>query len=243
MTNYYHITQYENLDSICENGLIPKNGSRTRSIGDKRCAVFLSKGVSNAILMYNSLLNHYNTFSGERGIRAINNCKGIIETYHEREKIVPLTQEDTDELEATIKVIDWIEQIMEYKDFYEYIGDGVYLTISNITNVNLDYNKDCYTNEIISPKNIKVVLLKNKQTGEIVDSRENVLSYFMSTIPCEYITSNLHNVVTIKTLKDLYNARKNDIAYYNSDNFEMEEVPIRSYLENNIKTKENNKKR
>lgn len=237
MTKYYHFTDYANLDSICKNGLIPKSGGRTLSIGDKRCAVFLSNGISNAILMYDSLLYHYNSFSGEQGIRAIHHYKGIIENYQKRAKIVPLDQEDIDEMNATIGAIDWIRQIMEYKDFYDYIGDGVYLTISGITNVNSDNAVDCYTNEIISPKNIKVIVLKNKQTGERVDFRESVLAYFMSMTPCEDILNNVHNVITMKTLKDLYNSKQDDITYYNSNNFEIEEIPINLYLESKKKNK------
>ena len=149
-----------------------------------------------------------------------------------------LLKDELAEKEAIIKAVDWINEIMEYKDFSDYIGEGVYLTISGITDVISNDEKDCYTTKTIPPEKIKIVLLKNKITGEIIDSRENILTYFMSITPIESIIESTHNVVTIKVIKELYNKKINDIACYNSNNFEIEEVPICMYLVNN---KENNK--
>lgn len=231
MEKYYHITDYENLESISKNGLVPNRGGRTRSIGDKRNAIFLSLGIQNAILMYSSLLYYYNSYAGDRGLKAIEFYKNKTESYHELAKRIPLDDEDIAELEAIPGVIERIHQIMEYKDFFEYIGDGVYLTISGVTDITTTDPKDCYTDQIISPEKIKVVLLKNKETGEIIDHREQILSYFMSTTSIKSILDNVHNVVTIKIVKDLYDNKLNDIRYYNSDNFEIEEMPIDLYIQ------------
>lgn len=234
MEEYYHMTSYENLESIYRNGLIPKSGNRTQSIGDTRCAIFFSKGILNTILMYSSLFHHYNSYTGERGLRIIKHYKDTIEEYRERERTMSLDEDDSNEMKAIIKAIDWIQDLMKFEDFYHYIGDGVYLTIFGIENINSDNEEDCYTNEIVSPENIKVVVLKNKETGEIVDFRENILSYFMSMFSKEDIINNLHNVVTIKNIQELYDMKKDDISYYNSDYFEMIKIPISSYFENDI---------
>lgn len=240
---YYHITSYENLESISKNGLVPNRGERTRSIGDKRNSIFLSLGIQNAILMYSSLLYHYNSYAGDRGLKTIKFYKDKIESYHKLAKKKPLDEEDIAELEAIPGVIEWIYQIMEYKDFFEYIGDGVYLTISGITDITTTDPQDCYTDQIISPEKIKVVLLKNKETGEIIDYREQILAYFMSVIPIESILDNVHNVLTIKSVKDLYDNKLNDISYYNSDNFEIKEIPIDLYVAKNIKLEKASKKK
>ena len=100
MCKYYHITSYENLESISKDGLVPRSGGRTRSIGDKRCAIFLSKGITNSILMYSCLLHHYNSYTGERGLKAIEYYKDEIELYNEREKEVSLLEEELAEKEA-----------------------------------------------------------------------------------------------------------------------------------------------
>ena len=41
MCKYYHITSYENLESISKDALFSRSGGRSIAIGDKRCAIFL----------------------------------------------------------------------------------------------------------------------------------------------------------------------------------------------------------
>lgn len=238
MIKYYHTTSYKNLESIAKNGLVPQIGSRTSSIGDKRYAIFLSQGIKNTIMIYGSLLSHYNSFSGSQGLKAIRFYEDKIKSYEESANEIPLDEEDLAEIEATVHAIEWIKQIMEYKDFAEYIGDGVYLVVSDVSEINSDNPKDCYTTKPISPEKIKVVLLKNKDTGEIVDFREYILAYFMSITPINNIIDNLSNVVNIKVIRELYDSKLSDIEYYNEDNFEIAEVPIETYLSNYKETEE-----
>lgn len=230
MEKYYHFTSYENLKNINEYGLIPQNGDRTKSIGDNRCAIFLSQGILNTILMYSNILHHYNNNSGNLGTKAIRYYKNQIEEYNKQAKEVPLTEEDIAEVNAMKKAIERIKHIMLYKDFFEYIDNGVYLSISNIEDINTIDTKDCYTTKNIPSEVIKVVLLKNRQTGELIDSREKVLAYFMSITPIENILDNTNNGVTISNIKDLYKYKMNDIKYYNKNNFKLEEIPINLYI-------------
>lgn len=241
MTTYYHITNYKNLENINKHGLIPQCGVRAQSICDSRCAVFLSKGIINSIIMYDTFLFYFNYYT-ENGAKSIKYCQEIIEEYREQSKISPLSKEDLAEMEANIKLIDQIKKMNEYKDFKEYLGEGVYLSITDIKNVNCYDEKDCYTTEIIPPEEIKVVVLKNKENGEIVDYRENILTYFMSINPLEEYIDNIYNIITIHGLKDLYKERSSDMAYYNSDNFELLEIPINLYLEKNFLSEETPKK-
>jgi len=243
MEKYYHFTSYENLAGINEYGLLPRCGGRTRSIGDKRCATFLSQGIENAILMYSSILYHYNCHSGASGLESIEYYKEGIEEYNILAQKRPLDEEDILEVEAMKKAIEWVQQIMEYKDFFEYMGDGVYLSISDVEDISSIDKRDCYTTKNIAPEKIKVLLLKNKKTGETIDSRESVLAYFMSTIPIKNIIDGTPNIVTKKIVKDLYENKMNDIICYNKTNFELEEVPISLYLANNQKITEMRKKR
>ena len=140
MDKYYHFTSYGNLNSIGKEGLVPQIGSRTRSIGDNRCAVFLSKGIINSILMYGSLLNHYNNYAGNRGEKAIHRYSERIKYYLTREKEVGLDSEDILELKALQNAIIWIQQIIEYKNFSEYIGDGVLATFEKMYNAKVNYD-------------------------------------------------------------------------------------------------------
>ena len=145
MKKFYHITKYKNLESISENGLVPKQGSRTRLIGDKRTGIFLSYGIDNSILMYVSLLYYYNSYAGKKGLDAIKFYKDKLKMYRKEEKRIPLDEEDKKEIEAIIERIEHINQIIKYKSFSEYIGDGVYLSVSNIDKINKNDLKDCYT--------------------------------------------------------------------------------------------------
>lgn len=231
MCKYYHFTNYENLKSISEMGLVPRRGDRTKNIGDKRCSIFLSKGITNSILMYNSLLHHYNSFTGNNGLKAINFYKERLNYYNKRAEEIPLLEDELEEKEALISAIERINEIMTYKDFFDYIGDGVYLTVSNIIDVNTTSEKDCYTNKIIPPEKIKILILRNKITHEIIDTRESILAYFMSITPIKEIIDNINNIITIKNIKELYNNKIEAITYYNNENFELEEIPIRIYLE------------
>lgn len=245
MRKYYHFTSYENLEDINEYGLVPNRGGRTRSIDDNRNAIFLSLGIKNTILMYGALLHHYNSYAGNRGLEAIEFYKDRIDSDYEFKKSIPLPldEEDIAEIEAMKKAIEWIHQIMEYKDFFDYMGEGVYLTISGIRGVKTIDPKDCYTDQIISPDKIKVVLLKNKKTGEIIDSRESILAYFMSLTPLKNIIYNTPNIVTHKIITDLYKSRLEDIRYYyNKSNFELEEMPINLYLSKKKNTAESRRK-
>lgn len=231
MNQYYHFTSYQNLESICQNGLIPQKGSRTMSIGDQRCGVFLSKGIPNTILMYDHFLFHYQSHSGKNGKKGISFFKERIKINQEWAKEIPPDENGIAEIEAMKKAIEWIKQIMKYQSFSEYIQDGCYLSVSGIQGLVEKYPEDCYTTETIPPKKIKVVTIKNKETGERIEDREKVLAYFMSMTPMESIIKGNPNVITRKTIQDLYADRAQDILFYNSDQFQLEEIPISDYVQ------------
>lgn len=243
MQKHYHFTSYENLESINEYGLVPKSGGRTMSVGDNRCGVFLSQGMQNAILMYSSILWHYNCHCGDLGTKSIKHYKDNIKYYNKLLEQFPGDEEYMKELEATKKAIAWVKQIMSYKNFFEYIGDGVYLSVSELGNVTSYDASDCCITKNIPTEKIKVVILKNKETGEIIDSRESVLAYFMSIIPKENIIYSTPNVITRKIIEDLYKNKLEEIKYYNMMNFELEEIPINLYFSIKKDCLESNKKR
>jgi len=241
MEKYYHFTSYENLESINEFGLIPKRGGRTRSIGDNRYAIFLSQGIINTILMYVSVLFHYERHSGDLGRNAIEYYKEKIEDYNNLSKKMTLDEEDIIEIKAIKKAIESTKQIMEYNDFFEYLGDGVYLSVSKADNMNKNDLRDCYTTNNIPAENINIIVLKNKFTGEIIVSRESILTYFMSITPIKNIVGNTSNIITKKIVEDLYLNKLEDMKYYNINNFEINEIPLNLYILNTKKDNEINK--
>lgn len=49
---YYHMTSLNVLHSIVEKGLLPKNESNSKLIGDEKVKVFFSEGVEGAVALY-----------------------------------------------------------------------------------------------------------------------------------------------------------------------------------------------
>lgn len=49
---YYHMTSIDNLQSIREKGLIPKNETNSKLIGDEKVKVFFSEGFEGAIALF-----------------------------------------------------------------------------------------------------------------------------------------------------------------------------------------------
>lgn len=49
---YYHMASIDKLQSIREKGLIPKNESNSKLIGDEKVKVFFSEGFEGAIALF-----------------------------------------------------------------------------------------------------------------------------------------------------------------------------------------------
>ena len=231
MKKYYHFTNYNNLENISKNGLVPQNGTRCQSIGDKKCAIFFSFGINNAILLYTNLLYYYNTHTGDVG-------KELIEYYEQRIKIlcnnlskVKPNIKKLKEIESMIDMVKATKNIMQYESFDEYLGDGVYLMFKDIPNVIDLYPEDSYTYDVIPPEKINVLVLVNKCTGEIIDDREKILNYFLSIVPIYRFTRNIYNTLSLETVKKLYIKRQDLMLIYNPYNFKYQEIKLSEYLD------------
>ena len=234
MDKYYHFTSYDNLESISETGLIPQTGFRTKTIGDEKCAVFLSKGMDNVIRMYSAILWHYSQVGGDNGKKIIKEYKNKIKRYQEEISNYSFFADIyTKEIDSINDYIRTIKPLTKIKSFYDYLGDGCYLSVSDIKGVVPKYDDydDCYYESIISPQKINVVTIKDKKTKEIIDEREKVLTYFMSYYELDDLLKDERNVLTIKNICDIYNERLAAIdGFYNYHNYELEEVPIKEYI-------------
>lgn len=237
MNKYYHFTSYNNLESIGKNGLVPQNGKRCKSIGDNKCAVFFSSGINNAIFLYAGILYYFNSHSGKNGELIIQNNKDKIKEYHENCR--KLKKSKLIEIDFLLNEIENTKNTMQYASFEDYIEDGVYLTFKDIPNVIDTYPDDCYTNEIISAEEIKVITLVNKSTGQVIDNREAILNYFLSITPLYRFTRNICSIANLEAIKKLYIERQDCIMIYNPYNFEYHEVELNEYLKAREKSKVN----
>lgn len=231
MNKYYHFTSYNNLESIGINGLVPQNGIRCQSIGDKKCAVFFSNGTDNATLLYLNILNFYQTHTGKNGKRLIEVCKKRIKTYR---KWIEINKNNKkiylQEINKMIDIIEKINNMMKYTSFNYYIEDGVYLTFSDIPNVIEADSSNCYTYETIPPEKIRVVILENKFTGEILDNREAILNYFLSMINLNNFKKIVFDFSELENLKKLIIERQTEIKQINSHNYSYKELRLSEYL-------------
>ncbi len=236
MQKYYHFTSYDNVENISENGLIPQIGLRSKTIGDEKCAVFLSKGMDNAIHMYSSISWEFSQSCGDNAKSIIKDCRKTIEYYLDKINNGSLFSDEYQEIvDANRKYIELIKPLVKIKTFEEYIGDGCYLSVSGIKGIvarNQNY-ADCYYEKVVPPKNIKVVTIKDKKTKEIIDEREKILTYFMSNYePSDlFLSKDERNAIAIRNILDMYDERTGAIyGFYNYHNYELEEVPIKEYV-------------
>ena len=235
MEKYYHFTSYDNLESIAKSGLIPQIGEKSKSICDDRSAVFLSQGIYNTIEMYTKMMHHYEQHGGNTALGHIKSAtkeiKELLETDAEYKKSgYDWIEWPSQRINVLEEYIECIKRMSKYKTFEDYMKDGCYLSVSGVKNLVTKNLDDCYSLNKIGPSKINVVTLRNKESGEILDSREVVLDYFLSTIePNEFINS-MHDAVGIKLVTDLYNDRYEEIYFeYNDRNYILEEVPIIEY--------------
>ena len=229
MEKYYHITSYNNLESICMYGLVPQNGERCKSINDERCAVFLSKGMDKTIVMYASLYNYYYHNSGMIGLKKIDDYKKSIIRWEKSLDFGMSYNQTSDMINKYTKAIEEIKKMVTYKSFSDYLGgDGCILSISNMNNIISDYPEDSVCNNVIPPTNINVVVLRNKMTKEIIDSRDVVISYFMSKYDPRIVMKDIMDQ-DIKTNVGLYYQINTNYMIYNKENYEIDEIPIDFY--------------
>ena len=231
MKKYYHFTNYNNLENISKNGLVPQNGIRCQSIGDKKCAIFFSFGINNAILLYTNLLYYYNTHSGETGKELIDSYEKKIKACRKNINEAKPNIKKIKEIESMIDMLEATKKTMQYESFDEYLGDGVYLMFKDIPNVINSYPEDCYTYDVIPPEGINVLVLVNKNTGEIIDDREKILNYFLSIVPIYRFTRNIYNTLSLETVKKLYIERQDLMLIYNPYNFKYQEMKLSEYLD------------
>ena len=253
MDEYYHFTKYEYLDSISKIGLITQVGDRSFSINDEREAVYLSKGKLSAILMFFAMKWFYDSRKGEAGQQLLSSTIESIEYYNKllekeqnKTRRIPFLRKNIEELkknrEAAIRVKNQVENMNKYSSFEEYIGKGVYLKINNVTNVKYNYPDfhNCWVEKNIEPDNINVVILKNKDTGEIIDDKNSIINYFMATTSSSDLFIEYKSTIGIKddkyiahdTMKEFDNYYKKHEEEFNilRNNYNLMELPIKEYM-------------
>ena len=233
MDKYYHFTNYKSLERIKIEGLKPQNGNRCKSIGDDRTGIFLSNGIDNVIAMYALILGYYNKYAGMEGYIEMQNKLLLIEQLrHKFERSIAMKKLEPE--------LERFNMIRESRDFNDYLGgDGCILSINGLNDSNLCQGaEDWWSINEISPNNISVLGLRHLYTNQYTDSREAVLSYFMSM----YRFEDILNLVPDDRKNNIYQLcdyiyRYLGYIYCNPYWCYLVETPINCYNEDYIKVK------
>lgn len=255
---YYHFTKYEYLEHISEFGLVPQIGDRSFSVNDERKAVFLSKEKLSTILMFFAMKWFYESHKGTAGQELLDTAVSSIDYYNKllerRQRTsnkISFLRKNIEELkknrEAAIRTKNQVENMNKYSSFEEYWGKGVYLSISNVSDVkyiNADFH-NCWVEEKINPEDINIVVLRHKETGEIIDNKDAIIDYFMATTTVNDLFTEYKRTTGINddkyiahsTMKefDKYYLEHEKEFYILKNYYEIIEIPIKEYMNTNGK--------
>lgn len=252
MKKYYHFTNYDFLENINNEGLIPINGSHSSLVGDDRKVISVSNSIEQSIIAYLVFLWNYESFIGSYGDEMLEKCDFFIEKHKEmtenlksrgKELNGKLYERSKNNYNAAIEMKNRILNYRTYSSFAQYWGDGVYLCINGVNQVpiiNGGYH-DCFFKEKILPENINILLLKNNETGEIIDDKQSIVDYFMASIGVEALCDEYDDTLGQEETEELfeYNVKRINKIYEDKkfrflelkENFNLIEVPLRSYIE------------
>ena len=195
MKECFHFTKNKYLRNILENGLQPTFGTNCSIIGDRVGAkVSYSVGSDGATKMF----------------------KGVYEIYS-RMVDGHVIEESFDE-----NSLRTIYELQQSKDFEDWEGQGVYLVfdgkcIDERHRVE-DKPYDAYTDKPIAPGQLKVCTIRNKETGEVISSKYDVVNFWLARD---------------KDAKfGFYNMEYADrIEEFKSDTYEMEYIELERFCE------------
>lgn len=244
MVANYHMTENKFLESILNNGLMPQQGIRSKLIEDPKTAVFYSKGFEGVIAMFFMMIECYIEYRGSEGDIHINSYNIIKKMIEDRKA----SGRDVGEylLERLAKELEIIESInfaRNCSSYKEFLGDGVCLKLNNVPLEKDDspaltfYNS--WTTSTIFPEDISIVALKHQETGELLNSKYDVINYFMSKVSLDEMKKILYDTEEKENERESHLLWKIMSNYYAENKeylgnkfkkYDIIEIPISSYL-------------
>lgn len=221
----YHVTDYSCIKSIEKEGLLPKNGFRTQTVGDKRSAIFYSEGEAGAILMHFCIKGFYD-YCKEGGLDY------IIDKYNDYLKNkIKLNDEEAHLLK---KRVIQMKKIKSSKSEREFVNSGIYLTLGNLDLIETKDESYSIDNRWIfhkiSPDKINVAVLKNKNTSKYLVDNIDILNYFMYLIPYNKLILAKENMDEryLKYISDYYQENAHIIATLGNE-YELNYIPLKQF--------------
>lgn len=239
----YHMTENKYLESIFKEGLVPQQGIRSNLIGESKKAVFYSQGFEGVIAMFFMMIERFIEYCGSSGdihIDAYNQFLKMADAKQKQGKEISQTLASAIENEK--RIVETVYKVRNASNWQEFLGDGVYLSITNINEEDSNSESTFYnswTTSIISPENISVVILNNQITGEVLTSKYDIVNCFISKVPLEQMQAILYDTAAKESKREKHllwqimsKYYTENRAYYESyfENYDIIEIPISSYL-------------
>ena len=185
MEKIFHLTEDKYLESILNNGLLPQQGIRSNLIEDSKRAVFYSQGYEGVIAMFFMMLERYDEYRSSEGDIHIESRNIIREMVEDRKaegrEVGQYLRDRLEAEERVVEVINYVRMTDTYKDF---LGEGVCLSLTNVDESDevgqSFYNS--WTNSSVDPRDISVVVLEDRSTGDLLSSKYDVVDYFMGLV-------------------------------------------------------------
>jgi hypothetical protein len=225
MSENYHMTNNKYLMNIAKEGLIRQNGDNSQSIGDGKNVVFYSQGKEGAIVMFLDFKKHYDDFKGEKGDK-------VLQKYQMHQSGEETLEEA--EVDSLKKQVNQIENVRRTSTFKEFVGEGVYFNVNGIVPEDIqdkNFNfANSWTTKDVPPENLEVLMLRDKNSGEVLSSKFDIIDYFLSQTPPEKIAEMGINDSLEQYITNYYKENYDRISSLGS-NFSLEKVAVQKYVE------------
>lgn len=125
--------------------------------------------------------------------------------------------------------IEWRNRNVE-----EYLGESVYLCFDgkNIKNENPNkenaFRNGC-TSQNIAPQELKICILRNKDTNAILWHRDDIIKYMLANYPIDNFQNG--DKYQKQEIIDYYHLRQNELSQTDWQNFQLEIVDLRKFYE------------
>lgn len=241
MANNYHMTEDKYLESILVSGLTPQQGIRSNLIGDEKKAVFYSKGYEGVIAMFFMMLERYEEYIGSEGdihISSYEMIKDMIESRKEEGRSV--SDYLLERFDAEKQIVEMVNFVRGTSCYQEFLGEGVCLKLGEVEDINEEgesfYNS--WTNSVIPPSDLLVLVLEDRQTLEICSSKYDILDYFMGLVSLDDMRECLYDDESKELARSDHSLWKIMAQYYEdnhnriselSERYRLREMPIAEY--------------
>ncbi len=240
----YHLTENKFLPNILSVGLIPQQGKRSNLIGDHKKAIFYSKGYEGVIAMFFMMIERFVEYRGDYGDIHIDAYKAFMEMARKRqEQGLVINQTLENAINREKRIIDVINAVRISEDWRSFLGEGVCLRLDNVQEENVEASEftfyNSWTTLSVPPKDISVVVLRNRETGAQLTSKYNIIDYFVSKTPLDSMRKLLYDTDAKESKRESHLLWQIMSRYYSDNedsirtfyrNYDIGEVPLAMYL-------------